>query len=113
MYEGLFRALKKEKVRACVISSRRGTPIAWYGIERKKIDTISTLSAAMYGASLVLHRESELPSPDIVMSDSDDKVFMIKGMKNGNILAVIGEGDQKKIMKDMNRVIDEFGGAGL
>ena len=113
MYEGLFKALKKENAKACVISSMRGAPIAWYGLERKKIDVFSALSAAMYGAAVVLHRESEIPSPDIVLSNSRESFLIIKGMENGTILVVVGEGNRDKLSKNVDKVIKEFRGVVL
>ena len=113
MYEGLFKALKKENVKACVVSSMRGAPIAWYGIERKKIDVFSALSAAMYGASTVLHKENGLPSPELVVSSSKDSFLIVKGIDSGTILAAVGEGNRDEMSKTMDKLIKEFRGVGL
>lgn len=113
MYEGLFKELKKEHAEACVISSMRGTPIAWYGLEKKKIDVFSTLSAAVYGASVVLHRESGIKSPDIVISDSKDSFLLIKGIDDSTVLTVVGKGDRDKFSRDIDRTIKKFRGVGI
>ena len=112
MYEGLFKELKKERAEACVISSMRGTPIAWYGLERKKIDVFSTLSAAVYGASVVLHRESGMNHPEVVVSDSKDSFLLIKGLDDSTIMAVVGKGDRDSFSKEIEKTLKKFRGVG-
>ncbi len=112
-YENLFRSLKKQNAKACIISSMRGTPIAWYGLEKKKIDVFSALSATVYGASSVLHREAGLPVPDTTLSYSKDFFLLIRSLDDGNVLAVLAEGDHEKLSRKVDMAIKECRGVAL
>jgi len=112
-YEYLFRNLKKQNAKACVISSTRGVPIAWFGLEKKKIDIFSALSATVYGASSALHKEAGLSSPDTALSYSEKSFLLIKPMHDGTVLAVLGSGDHEKLSKKVDKAIEESGGVAL
>jgi predicted regulator of Ras-like GTPase activity (Roadblock/LC7/MglB family) len=110
-YEVLFRSLKKQHIKACLISSLRGTPIAWYGINRDKLDIFSALSAAIYGASSVLHRENGAPNPHFIISASGDSFLLIGSLDKEAVIAVVGEGDGNKISKKLEDIIEHAGGS--
>ena len=110
-YEELFRSLKKQRVKACLISSSRGIPIAWYGLNRDKIDMFSALSATIYGASSVLHKENGISPPRLIISGSGDSFLLIGSLNEGAVLAVMGEGDGKKISKKLENIIEHAGGS--
>ncbi len=110
MFENLFKDLKRHEAMACVIASSRGTPVAWFGLDKKSVDIFSSLSAAMFGAAKVLHKEAEIGSPELVLSQAEGSFIIFRGINDRLVLVVIGRGDENTLSDGIEKALKDFRG---
>ena len=92
--------LKKEHgVDASAVVSRNGIPIAWELPDNIHMETFSTLSATIMGASDVVCSSLEKEPPERVIIQSRSNVIVLTGLGSKALLVAMGAGtDTDKIV---------------
>jgi predicted regulator of Ras-like GTPase activity (Roadblock/LC7/MglB family) len=109
-FESVFKDLKRNGARICVISSMSGVPVAWFGTEKKSVELYSTLSAAMISAGRILHKEADSSGPYEVISRSRDSIMAIKEINDDSIFLVISDKMSEELSKACERASKELRG---
>lgn len=82
----------------CAIISRNGIPIVFTGIDGGQVDTFSTLSATILGASEVIYSGLGKEKPNTVVAESDGGVFLATPLSAKTLLTILGKADKDKLL---------------
>jgi len=90
-------------VEASAVVSRNGVPITWELPENVHVETFSTLSATILGASDVVCSSLEKGSPDRVIIQSAANTIVVTGLGSKALLvAMAPDTNTEKLVKGVN-----------
>lgn len=95
----LLEDLKKQTgADICAIISRNGIPIVFTGIDGGQIDTFSTLSATILGASEVIYSGLGKEKPTNVVAESGGGVFLATPLSSKTLLTILGSSERQELL---------------
>lgn len=83
---------EKHGIEVSAVISRNGVPIAWRLPDESQIETFSTLSATIVGASEVVYTGLGKEPPSKIVMESPGGIFMAASISSKALIAILSSG---------------------
>ena len=98
---------KKHEIEISAIISRSGVPIAWKIPDNSQIETFSTLSATILGASEVVYSSLEQDPPVRIVIESNSGLLMASSVGSKALIAIFAKNsDSDKLAAALNEAVE-------
>ncbi len=82
----------------CAIISRNGIPIVFTGIDGSQVDTFSTLSATILGASEVIYSGLGKDKPKTVIAESNGGTYITTPLSPKTLLTILSKTPRDELL---------------
>ncbi len=98
---------KKHEIEISAIISRSGVPIAWNIPDNNQIETFSTLSATILGASEVVYSSLEQDPPNKIVIESNSGLLMASSVGSKALIAIFAKNaEPDKLAVALNEAVE-------
>ncbi len=100
---------QKYEIEISAIISRSGVPIAWNTPDESHLETFSTLTATILGASEVVYSSLGKNSPERIIIESNSGLLMATSIGSKALIAVLSkEGDIEKMTSALGEAVQNI-----